>query len=113
MRLCFKRDVSGMLEWVDKFSRAGREPQKATLQYVLTIFRQCLLENYHAGHTLRLDGEERDFITKFAPFVSHKNALEIIEAFNDSIFHVERNANPKILLTDLSFKLARLFKTAK
>jgi DNA polymerase-3 subunit delta' len=113
MRLCFRRDVNGILKWVDKFSGAGRERQKATLQYGLTVFRQCLLENYHAGDTLRLDGEERDFISKFAPYVNHRNALEIIEAFNEAIFHVERNANPKILLTDLSFKLARLFKTGK
>jgi DNA polymerase-3 subunit delta' len=113
MRLCFRRDVNGILKWVDKFSGAGRERQKATLQYGLTVFRQCLLENYHAGDTLRLEGEEREFISKFAPFVNHRNALEIIEAFNEAIFHVERNANPKILLTDLSFKLARLFKMAK
>lgn len=113
MRLCFKRDVNGILGWVDTFARTGREKQKATLQYGLTVFRQCLLENYHAGHTLRLDGDERDFIKKFAPFVNHQNALDIIEAFNDAFYHVERNANPKILLTDLSLKLARLFKTAK
>ena len=113
MRLCFKKDVKGILGWVDKFSRAGRERQKATLHYGLTVFRQCLLENYHAGHTLRLEGDERDFIRKFAPFVNHQNALEIIRAFNEAIFHVERNANPKIMLTDLSLKLARLFKAAK
>lgn len=113
MRLCFQKKVKDLLAWVDKFSRAGREPQKAMLQFGLTIFRQCLLQNYHAGHALRLEGEQRAFIEKFSPFVNHDNALEIIEAFNQAIYHVERNANPKILFTDLSFNLARLFRQGK
>jgi DNA polymerase III subunit delta' len=113
MRLCFQKKVKDLLQWVDKFSRAGRERQKAMLQYGLTIFRQCLLQNYQAGQALRLEGEQRDFIEKFSPYVNHNNALEIIDAFNQAIYHVERNANPKILFTDLSFNLARLFRQAK
>ncbi len=113
MRLCFQKKVKELLAWVDKFSRTGRERQKAMLQYGLTIFRQCLLQNYHAGQALRLEGAQREFIEKFSPFVNHANALEIIEAFNQAIYHVERNANPKILFTDLSFNLARLFRQGK
>jgi DNA polymerase III subunit delta' len=113
MRLCFQKKVKDLLQWVDKFSRTGRERQKAMLQYGLTIFRQCLLQNYQAGQALRLEGDQRDFIEKFSPYVNHINALEIIAAFNQAIYHVERNANPKILFTDLSFNLARLFKQAK
>jgi len=113
MRLCFQKKVKDMLSWVDKFSKLGREKQKALLQYGLSIFRQCLLQNYNAAKALRLDAEQHDFILKFSPFVNHNNALEIIEAFNQAIYHVERNANPKILFTDLSFNLARLFRQAK
>lgn len=113
MRLCFQKKVKDLLQWVDKFSKTGREKQKALLQYGLSIFRQCLLQNYHAQNAMRLDAEQHEFINKFAPFINHNNTLEIIEAFNQAIYHVERNANPKILFTDLSFHLARLLKQAK
>jgi DNA polymerase-3 subunit delta' len=113
MRLCFQKRVKDLLQWVDKFSKSGREKQKALLQFGLSIFRQCLLQNYHAHNAMRLDAEQHDFINKFAPFINHNNAIEIIDTFNEAIYHVERNANPKILFTDLSFNLARLLKQAK
>ncbi|MBC7412931.1 MAG: hypothetical protein H7331_10830, partial [Bacteroidia bacterium] len=34
---------------------------------------------------------------------------EIIEEFNNSIYHIERNANAKILFMDVSLKLFRWF----
>ena len=113
MRFCFQKKAKEMMGWVEKFSKLGREKQKSFLQFGLSIFRQCLLQNYHARQALRLDKEQHEFIEKFSPFVNHRNALEIIDAFNQAIYHVERNANPKILFTDLSFNLARLFKQAK
>ena len=45
---------------------------------------------------------------KFAPFIHAENCMEIISELNMAQLHIERNANPKILFLDTSFKIARL-----
>lgn len=113
MRFCYQKKAKEIMAWVEKFSKLGREKQKSFLQFGLGVFRQCLLQNFHARQALRLDKEQHEFIEKFSPFVNHHNALDIINAFNQAISHVERNANPKILFTDLSFNLSRLLRLSK
>ncbi len=110
MRYCYTNDVAQILKWVEKTVQSGREKQKSFFQYGLKIFRMCVLHHYDAGHLIRLDGEEQSFIIKFAPYVNHRNTLQIVEAFNLAIVHLERNANPKILFTDLSFQLHKLMQ---
>ena len=110
MRSCFKNEVAKILKWVEQTSRAGRERQKSFLQYGLKIFRLCLLHNYQAGELIRLEGEEAQFVKNFAPYINHLNAIDMVDAFHVAIGHLERNANPKILFTDLSFQLVSLMK---
>ena len=45
---------------------------------------------------------------KFAPFVNGANITDIYKELEDAIYHIERNGNSKIILTDLSIKLTRL-----
>lgn len=110
MRLCYTKDIQNMLNWVEVVSRYGRERQKAFLTYCLNLFRMCLANNYDVPGLMNIQGEERSFIGKFSPFITHGNILQIVEMFHQSIYHVERNANPRILLADLSFQLAKLLK---
>ena len=58
----------------------------------------------------KLDGEE----LKFATGLSKRLGVEQFETLNKLInlvhYHIERNANPKILLMSTSFKIASVFK---
>jgi len=112
MRLCFEKNKSmiELLKWVDGFSKEGRERQKAMLQRGLAIVRKCVLHNYHADGALRADDEIMNFIIKFSPFINHHNTIEIVDKLNNAIFHIERNANSKIVFTELSFEMAKLLK---
>ena len=47
-------------------------------------------------------------LEKFAPFIHENNIMSIIEELENAIYHIERNGNSKIILTDLSIKLTRL-----
>ena len=107
MRHCFKNDVATILRWVEVAAKGGREKQKSFLLYGLKIFRMCLLNNYRLDHLVRLEGDEQAFIKGLSPFVNHKNTIQLAEAFQEAIMHLERNANPRILFTDLSFQLVR------
>jgi len=110
MRLCFQRDVLGVVPWVEEIARIGREKQKIFLQYGLHLLRQCLIGNYGQDDLVRLFGSEKDFAGKFAPFIHSDNIVELMNAFDKAHRDIGRNANAKILFLDLSFEVFILLK---
>jgi DNA polymerase-3 subunit delta' len=110
MRLCYKEAVVNLIEWVEKFSRSGREKQKSFLLNAIRVFRESILAGAGQTELMKSEGEERKFAVSFSPFINFNNSIQIIQECNDAIFHVERNANPKILFLDLSLKMAELIK---
>lgn len=112
MRSAFKGDVLGLIAWTDEISTAtfGREKQKQFLDYGLLLFRESLIRNYGDSSLERSNDTVSQFLNKFAPYIHGSNCIEIIELFNDAIYHIERNANPKILFLDVSLKLTKLLR---
>jgi len=116
MRRCFT--ISKDLKEYDKLQETiplligdgSREKQKEMLAYSLDMFRVCL--QYHVGnhHLVKLDGEELAFVKNFSPFIHPRNIEKFDEELNRAIFHIERNANANIVLTDLSHLIARILK---
>jgi len=105
MRLCFKKDIKGVTGWVQNIATIGREKQKHFLNYGLHLVRQCAVLNYGVENLVNMGGDERVFMQQFAPFVTHDNLQQYIETFNLAHQHIQRNANPRILFTDLSFEV--------
>lgn len=108
MRLALKFDCSKALTWIDENAAIGREKQKQFLQYSLEVFRDSLMYNYGDKNLVRLSGQEKQFLEKFAPFVNQKNYERLVEEFNNDYYYIERNANPKILFMDLILKTNEL-----
>jgi DNA polymerase-3 subunit delta' len=113
LRVCYKFDTKEILAYVDNLSKMGRERQKTLLSFALEVFRQCNLLNYHAGDLIKVHPDSRDFIDKFSTILTPQVAIYMTEEFSKAIYHVERNANPKILFTDLSLKSHRIMKAKK
>lgn len=103
-----KEAVLGLISWSEEIAKSGRETQKNFLEYCVQFFRQALLKNYKANDLVFMEPETGFDLSKFAPFVHNNNILPIIEAIQDAEYHIERNGNAKIILTDLSIKLTRL-----
>lgn len=113
MRLCFQalksKDLEKLVAWTDSMSRIGREAQKNFLKYASQIIRKSLLQNYGVGQLAKTSIDKGSFsMENFSPYIHADNCMEIIEELNLAYRHVERNANPKILFLDTSFKIARL-----
>lgn len=108
LRLCYRKDVTGLLQTADELSRIGRENQKALLAYGLRIIRRCLLVNHRLDSLVRLEGEELAFVNGLSGYVHPGNGDELADAFNQALYHIERNANAKILFADLSMKVTAL-----
>lgn len=92
-----------------KLQKRGRETQKQFLNFCLDFFRQSMLLNYNAQELVYIEPKSKNFkLENFAPFVHGNNIMDISNELQDAIYHIERNGNSKIILTDLSIKLTRL-----
>lgn len=112
MRVCFKRDVIAMLDWAEEISISSKERQKLFLQYAIHMFRQSMLRNYTEEQLTRVSKEEDSFLLNFAKFITGNNIFDFTKSFNDAHYHLERNANPKILFTELCFNVMRYIHKA-
>lgn len=112
MRACYKKDVFAMLDWAESAAASNKERQKIFLQYALHMFRQSMLHNYTENQLTRVSQEEDQFLTNFARFITGNNILDFMDMFNNAHFHIDRNANAKILFTNLCFNVMRFIHAA-
>lgn len=104
-----KGAIHDLIVFSEEVAKTGRETQKNFLMYGLNLIRQAMLLHYGTGELaymqLHVDGFE---LKNFAPFVHENNLEQLIEAFEEAHYHIERNGNSKIIWTDLSIRLTRL-----
>ncbi|MCA6421330.1 MAG: DNA polymerase III subunit delta' [Flavobacterium sp.] len=101
--------IQDLISWSEEIAGLGREGQKQFLNYCIVMFRQAMLFNYQTNNLVYVEPTEEKFTwDKFAPFVNGNNINAIFSELSDAIYHIERNGNAKIILTDLSIKLTRL-----
>ncbi|WP_309642496.1 DNA polymerase III subunit delta' [Flavobacterium sp.] len=101
--------IQDLIGWSEQIAGLGRETQKKFLSYCIDLFRQALLLNYQTTSLVYMEPKIEKFkLENFAPFVNGNNINEIFKELSDAMYHIERNGNAKIILTDLSIKLTRL-----
>lgn len=105
MLSCLKFDAQAVVKWTEEMSKTGRESQKTFFGYAQHIIRECMMMNNAGLQFVKLEGEELDFVKKFGRFVHNGNIERFVAELNKAQQHIERNANPKILFMDLSFKM--------
>ena len=106
--------VLELINWSEEISVKGRETQKKFLEYCLSMLRQALLINYTAHDLVFMKTTTPGFdLNKLAPFVDGHNIIDFVEEISKAIYHIERNGNQKVIFTDLSLKLTRIFHLPK
>ena len=63
-----------------------------------------------APQLIHLPEKELEFISKFSQILNLAKAEAITDELEKAHFHIERNANPKILFLDVSLKLVKILK---
>lgn len=120
MRLCYalwapaktgKDNFSKLIDWVDEFAGAGRENQKSFILSGMEFLRQCMMMNYAGEELVRYSDEIIPSFSKFSRFIHQNNIEEFEKLLNDAFYHIERNANPRILFLNLSLNVNRLLHT--
>lgn len=101
--------IQELILWSEQIAGLGRETQKKFLHFCIDMFRQALLLHYQTPGLVYMEPKVEKFrLENFAPFVNGNNINAIFSELSDAMYHIERNGNAKIILTDLSIKLTRL-----
>lgn len=110
MRACFvmKMDTIGTL--MDEFQKMGRERQKDLLRQAAGLLRNVLMYRIDPDGDHAMLQQQMEFVHKFSRFISPENMEGLLAELDRAHYHIERNAHPKILFTDLSYRISDLLK---
>jgi DNA polymerase III subunit delta' len=107
-RLCYGKRGIEIQQLIEQIAVAsfGRENQKNMLKFGLQVIRDCLTHNSDASEIIRFESKHFE-IAKMASILNMANASYIIDDIEKAIYHIERNANAKIVFLDLSIQVMR------
>ncbi|WP_426669836.1 ATP-binding protein [Mucilaginibacter sp. McL0603] len=113
LRLCFGNKGPEVMAFVDQASKMGRENQKNFLRYGISFIRECCLLMSGAGSLVHLPAQELETAQKMTNVMNTAMAQAISTELEKAHYHIERNANPKILFLDVSLQIIKIlnFKT--
>lgn len=112
LRKCWRGNGVELVKWTEEFAKLGRENQKQFLHYGLHFLREMLTLVATGSPNLRLQPEELATAQNMAKVLDFEKITRLVGLFNDNIYYVERNANPKILFLDTSIQMNRILKSA-
>ncbi len=111
MRCCYSLSIESIVSLSDNFHTTDKEAQKGLLLTGLNILRECLLQRSQLEDLMRTPPEDKDFIKKFSlNALTENKIMHMYRLLNEAHYHLERNANAKIIFADLSFNLARVIR---
>ncbi|MBR9998689.1 MAG: DNA polymerase III subunit delta, partial [Cyclobacteriaceae bacterium] len=113
MRLCFLNNLVEIVNWTDKYSKLTKVSQQTLLQYGLSMMRESLIILSGEPSLSRLMGAELEFIKNFTRVLRIDTIEEITKQLNEALYHLERNANSKILFLALSLRIIEIFSGSK
>ncbi len=97
------------MKWVEETSKMGREPQKQFLKYFNNLLEQSIRLKI-LGNGLNLDPTLKDFALRINKIAGIGQIEAIIEELDKAVYHIERNANPKMLFMALGIKFYHIIQ---
>lgn len=100
--------LKNIIVWAREISTWNREKQKKFLEYCSDMFRLALLQNYGNSELVYKKINVSGFNWEsFTRFIHGANIEDILEQISEADYHLARNANAKIVWTDLGIRLSR------
>lgn len=104
-----KNGPAAQLKWVEEIAKLGREKQKQFLSYFIHLLSTAT-RILHTGMPPSSTDIEIDFATRLTKLASTEQIQAMVEELDRSIYHIERNANPKILFMALTIKISHILR---
>ncbi|MBI1222406.1 MAG: hypothetical protein GC180_07375 [Bacteroidetes bacterium] len=110
---CYGRRIGEMLKWSESTAALGRENQKQLLEFGIKLLREVMLLKTGAAELMKVRGAEHEFSEKFALLVQLSDLEEMSKLLSDYTYYIERNANAKIALFQLSLLFKNILASSK
>lgn len=111
LRMGYGNKVLAMIDFTDEVAKWGRENQKNFLKYGINFLRECSLLLSGADDLVKLPHQTLEVAVKLSTNVLNLAMVEaLINELEQAHYHIERNANPKILFLDVSLQLVKIIK---
>ena len=111
LRLGYGNKVPALIDFTEDVAKWGRENQKNFLKFGINYLRECSLLLSGADDLVKLPTETLSIAVKLTTNVLNLAMVEaLINELEQAHYHIERNANPKILFLDVSLQLVKIIK---
>ena len=100
---------AAQVKWVDETSKLGREKQKQFLAYFIHLI-SVSVEMDATGRNPGVAEKELDFAARLLKIARVEQLEAMVQELDRSIYHIERNANAKILFMALTIKIYHIIK---
>ncbi len=97
------------MKWVEETSKMGREPQKQFLKYFNHLLEQSIRIKV-LGTDIPLDPDLKDFAVRINKIAGVGQLEAIVQELDKAVYHIERNANPKMLFMALGIKFYHIIQ---
>jgi DNA polymerase-3 subunit delta' len=104
-----KNGPAAQVQWVEQVSKLGREKQKQFLIYFIHLL-SIAVRMSASSQTPEAAEQEIDFATRLIRLASTEQLEAMVQELNDSVYYIERNANPKILFMALTLKIYHIIR---
>ena len=110
LRKCYKGNGIDLVDWTEQFAKMGREVQKQFIQYALHFLREFMVLKLTQTDYIRLQTKELATAKKMIPVIEFDQIDKIAHLLSESSYHIERNANPKVLFLDVSIQVNAILR---
>lgn len=110
LRMCFTNRGIQVIEFAETASRMGRENQKNFLRYGTKLLREVMMLLSGAEDLVHLPQNEKAFAENFKRSADLAKTEALVSELEKAHYHIERNANPKILFLDVSLQFIKILK---
>lgn len=102
--------LTAMREWAADAAKLGRDERKAFLDYCMSQVRENYVTNFGVPEMVYQTAPERQFSSRFAPFINERNVEALLDQFSLAQRQIEQNANANIVFFDMALQLIVLIK---
>ena len=105
MLACYSNNLGKVSTLADSMHKLGRVQLQYFLTNGLSILRESMLYQTIDNYQIKAEKGQQDFIKKFSTTLNASCIEKSYAQINEVIYHIQRNANAKIAIFNLSLQL--------
>ena len=110
MRECWANDYFKLIKRSEEFQKWSKVGQQEWLIHAENILREALVAMMQTTELMRAPAEHENFIKNFSKTLDLEKIISMNEILNKASYYLERNANPKMTLLNVSLQLAAILR---